>query len=160
MTESVNQAQTHRDLAGITARKHGLNPDLVCAIISVESAWNPHAVRYENAWKWHLDTAKYAAKNHITERTEYILQSLSYGLGQVMGAVCRELGHDGSLIEMFDPELNIEFTCLKLKQISKKYSDQNDIIASYNAGSPRRDPVLHRYENADYVDKVNLKLRR
>ena len=38
------------------ARKHGLDPSLVCAVIEQESAWIPWAMRYEPAF-----FAKYVA---------------------------------------------------------------------------------------------------
>lgn len=72
---------------------------------------------------------------------------------QIMGIVARELGYDGSLSFLLLPEIGLMYGCLNLVKISQKYQDQEEIIATYNAGSPRRTPD-GRFVNQLYVDKV------
>jgi soluble lytic murein transglycosylase-like protein len=40
-------------LARAIAARHKLDPALVCAVIEQESAWDPHAIRYEPGFRAH-----------------------------------------------------------------------------------------------------------
>jgi soluble lytic murein transglycosylase-like protein len=145
----------------IKALSYGLDPDLVLAIAQTESSLNPWCVRFEPTWLYYYLPAKYASKLGITTSTERNLQSTSFGLMQVMGGVARELGFDEELVQLCDPELGIQYGCLKLVEIKKRYSDEQDIISAYNGGSISKN-MNGKYGNQSYVDKVTealLKLR-
>ncbi len=114
-------------LACRAAGAHALWPELVCAIVEQESAWNPWAVRYEPAFY-----DKYVA-TRLTRRppdshasalgvligpeipddpTESHARSFSWGLMQVMGQVAREHGFAGaSLASLCDPAIGLEIGC-------------------------------------------------
>src|ERR1700735_1296507 len=73
-------------LARTAAAQHSLDPALVCAIVEQESAWDPHAIRYEPAFR-----TRYVAPLGLAP-TEEVARSMSWGLMQVMGQVAREHG--------------------------------------------------------------------
>ena len=100
-------------LAQEIATHRGLDPALVCAIIEQESAWNPHAIRYEPAF-----FAKYVAPLFTNNKvkpptnTEAQSRSISWGLMQVMGQSAREVGFAGQFLsELCDPAVGIEVGC-------------------------------------------------
>lgn len=115
-------------------------------------------MRYEPNWKYHLMPHAYASRLGITDMTEIMLQSFSYGLGQVMGTVARELGFDGHLGELLQPHLNIEYMTIKLMKLRVKHGSEEDVVSAYNAGSPTK-LLSGVYMNEKYVDKVYKNLR-
>lgn len=126
---------------------------LIYAIIETESSWNPFAVRYEPHWKYIVPVSNTMLKNMgITRETEEQLQKFSWGLMQIMGSVARELNYSDILAKLVIPQDNINIGVRKIIDISRKYKNIEDIIASYNAGSPRKKDGV--YENQGYVNKV------
>lgn len=142
------------EIAEKLALQFDLDPLLVQAIVRVESAGNPYAVRFERDWKYLYNPEVYAKALGITGGTEVILQMMSFGPMQIMGSVARELGFVEPLIKLCEPHNGIYYGCRKLKQFSLKYPTAlESVVASYNAGSPRR--TTHgTFVNQSYVDKV------
>jgi soluble lytic murein transglycosylase-like protein len=136
--------------------EHKIEVELIAAMVATESAGNTNAIRYEPHYKWTLDTEKYAKMNGVTNDTEVIAQKTSWGLLQVMGGVARELGFSSPLVKLTDPWLGLDIGIKKLKQLKAKYPKLEDVISSYNQGSPRVD-VMGVYNNQDYVNKVLTK---
>jgi soluble lytic murein transglycosylase-like protein len=96
-------------LAQTIAIRHELDPALVCAVIEQESAWNPHAIRYEPAFR-----ARYISPLGLAP-TEEIARSISWGLMQVMGQVARELGFAGNFLSaLCDPGIGLDTGCTAL----------------------------------------------
>ena len=96
-------------LARTAAAHHLLDPALVCAIIEQESAWNPHAIRYEPGFR-----TRYVAPMGLPP-TEEIARSISWGLMQVMGQVAREHGFTGKFLSaLCDPALGLDIGCAAL----------------------------------------------
>jgi Transglycosylase SLT domain len=82
---------------------------LVCAIIEQESAWNPHAIRYEPGFR-----TRYVAPLGLPP-TEEIARSISWGLMQVMGQVAREHGFTGKFLSaLCDPVVGLDIGCAAL----------------------------------------------
>lgn len=129
----------------------GINPHWLMAIIQQESAWNPFAIRYELTYRYlyHPELFKINTLN-----TELIAQRTSWGLGQLMGAVARELGHLGYLSELLDPKTNIYYMCLLISRCMKTSSQQSDIFAMYNGGEGALRLINGKYPNQTYVDSV------
>lgn len=69
-----------------------------------------------------------------------------------MGSVAREIGFDGHLTQLCDPEVGVHFGVKKIMEIQKRYQSLDDIIAAYNAGTA----IKHgdQYMNQGYVDGV------
>ena len=141
------------NLAAKYASDFNIDHDLVYSIINVESGWNPYAMRFEPNYKWLYEYRVYAGLLNITEQTEETLQKMSYGLFQLMGALCREYGFKEELVKLCDPEINLKYGCMHLKKLINKYSNEQDVIAAYNAGTPRKTEGGLFY-NQKYVDKV------
>lgn len=140
------------------ARAFQLHPNLVAAIVWVESKGDPNAIRYEPTFRYRLTPFKFAKECNITEETENLLQSCSLGAMQVMGCVARELGHAGSLCLLFDPRIGIHFGCKKLSQLMRKFELPEEAISAYNAGSLLFDKYGN-FRNQDYVDSVLSKMK-
>jgi hypothetical protein len=82
---------------------------LVCAIIEQESAWNPHAMRYEPGFR-----TRYVAPLGLPP-SEEIARSISWGLMQIMGQVAREHGFTGKFLSaLCDPTLGLDIGCAAL----------------------------------------------
>ena len=117
---------------------HGLDPALVCAIIEQESAWNPHAIRYEPAF-----FARYVAPlftNNKVEpptNTEAHSRAISWGLMQVMGQSAREMGFAGHyLSELCDPAVGIEVGCtLFAYKLRFAMGNTSQALQSWNGGA-------------------------
>jgi len=143
-----------KDLVISIAKDHGLDEDFVCAIVKVESNWNPSVVRYEPNWKYFVNPKKFAEKNHITEKTETELQKFSWGLTQIMGGKARELGFDDMLTELISPEIALNYSCIFLKNLLDRYKVYEKVAAAYNGGSALYKTGTQEFRNQQYVDKV------
>lgn len=116
------------------ARKHNVDPNLVKAIIKQESAWDVNASRYET---------------HLNDT--------SWGLMQVLLKTARWMLNNDKLTiqDLIKPEVNIEAGTRYLAYLSGKYPNNiQDVMSSYNAGSPRRNKDGSRV-NQQYVDKIS-----
>lgn len=141
------------------ALQESVDPKLAKAIVTVESHWRPEVSRFEPHWKYLYFPREFASKLGITVETETVMQSMSIGLMQVMGSVARELGFKDNLSKLFDPKTNMTYGVRKLRTLLTKYSNEDDVIVSYNAGSPRK-TAGGMYVNQQYHDKVSAELRK
>ena len=151
--QKKGEPMIHQDLIVKTARKHQLNPNLVAAVIKIESSFDTDAVRYEKDYKWLYQPEVFALSLNISSATETELQKFSWGLMQVMGAVAREHGHQGPMFRLCRPDLGIEFGCIHLAKYLRKYNDLQKALAAYNGGQGaiRSDGTIR---NMGYVEKV------
>lgn len=143
-----------KDLISRIAAEHGLDRNLVAAIVLQESSGIAQAKRFEPAYRYFYKVDEFAKALDLHPDTEKDGQATSYGLMQVMGAVCREKGFKGFFTDLFDPETNLKYGCQHLKTYLDRYKNLEDAIASYNAGSPRRDAATGKYVNQAYVTSV------
>lgn len=129
-------------LALTAAKNHALDPALVCAVIEQESAWNPHAIRYEPSFRTH-----YVAPLCLSS-TEEIARSISWGLMQVMGQLAREHGFtEQFLSELCDPTIGLDIGCVVLaSKLSAAGGEVDRALELWNGGaSPTYPPdVLAR----------------
>lgn len=130
-------------LARAIAVRDSLDPALVCAVIEQESAWDPHAIRYEPAFR-----ARYVAPLGLPP-TEEIARSISWGLMQVMGQVAREHGFTGrSLAALCEPSIASEIGCRVLaSKISAASGDLPRALSLWNGGG-----------NSNYASEVLARL--
>lgn len=143
----------HKDLILKAAAKNQINPDLVAAIVHVESSYNSDAVRYESHYKWLYKPDEFATQLGISVATESELQKFSYGLMQCMGAVARENGFTGPLFRLCRPDLGLEYGCLHFAKYFRRYNDLRRTLAAYNGG-PGAINSDGTFKNPTYVDKV------
>jgi soluble lytic murein transglycosylase-like protein len=137
------------DLARHIAAEHSLDPQLVCAVVEQESAWNPWAVRYESGFLSRYVAPLYTAGK--LSATEAYTRAMSWGLMQVMGQVAREFGFKGtSLSELCDPPAGIEFGCRILSaRLARAKGDVPAALLAWNGGADANYPaeVLARKRN-------------
>jgi soluble lytic murein transglycosylase-like protein len=143
------------DVIEEVAQDQNVPADLLAAVIQVESAGNRFAIRFEPQFKYIFETRKNAAENFITEVTETMLQMSSWGLTQIMGARARELGLKGPLFQMLEPKVNLEYCSKILKSLAKKFTNADDIVAAYNAGSVVK-TIDGLYKNQHHVDRFRI----
>lgn len=132
-------------LARTVALRDSLEPALVCALIEQESGWDPHAIRYEPAFR-----TRYVAPLGLSP-TEEIARSISWGLMQVMGQVAREHGFTGkSLASLCEPSVGIEIGCRVLTaKISAASGDLPRALNLWNGGG-----------NSNYAGELLARLAR
>lgn len=145
----------------------GVDPDLAVAIMTEESslAWPRCSTRYEPNFQYFYQPEVFAQRNGVSLDTEKAHQATSWGPMHVMGGSARELGFNDPIPVLFQPDVGIEFGVKKLKQLCAKYESESAVIASYNAGSPRKKILPGQvvpsaeYVNQRYVDSVNARLK-
>lgn len=148
-----------RELIKATALAANIDPDVFLAVCMVESSLDPLAIRFEKHYKWLWFPREHAQLARISYDTEVMLQSCSYGLGQVMGAVVREQGYKGPLQKLLlEPDFATAAAAKHLRKFYERHNSETDAISAYNQGSPRKTPG-GLYVNQGYVDKVCRELR-
>ncbi len=132
-------------------------PEMVLAIIAVESGGDSHAARMVPTYPYTMPQAVRPATCSLD--TELSLQRMSLGLMQVMGATARSVGYEGWLTGLVDPKTNIEIGIAYLASLMSRYGGQGHdaVIAAYNAGAPRRRPD-GTHINQQYVDAVMARM--
>lgn len=145
------------DLIQEAAKEFSLDPKLVGAIMQVESNGNHYVTRLEPQWKYFSNPRIHAENLGITEQSESMHQATSWGALQIMGAVTRELGYQGPLTRLAEPRIGMHWACRKLQELTRRYGEESQVIASWNGGSPRKTPG-GMYLNQSYVDKVSRNL--
>ena len=117
-------------LAKETARKHVLDPALICAVVEQESDWQPWAIRYEPAFQ-----KRYVEPLGLTNQTEIVARSMSWGLCQLMGQCARDLGFHDKMASLCDPFTGLEWGC---KHFARKFdaagSDVTKALLLWNGG--------------------------
>lgn len=133
------------------ALKYSVDPAVIKAIIHKESAWEPNAVRYEEHYKWLYQPEVFSKHVLISNTTEIITQKMSWGLGQIMGALAREQGHKGLMPELLDPRVNIMHICIRVQALMKRCKRPEEIFACYNGGFGALKTQAGKFKNEDYV---------
>lgn len=112
------------------AREHGLDPNVIEAIVVVESSGQADAFRFEPGfWKRRLaNHPDYAGA--IPRRV-----SSSYGLLQIMYSTAREHGFNAEPEYLFIPHVNLDLGCRVLKGLLKwADGDLAKALEAYNGG--------------------------
>lgn len=155
-------------LANKLGEKYGIDANVILAIAHVESALDQYAVRFEANYKWTVTVERYAKLLGITAATEQVLQRMSWGPMQLMGANARGFGFEGHLTQLAgDVEAAMDLSVQFLQQRYKlNEPDMRAIrgwsepaIAAYNAGSAVR-LANGRWANEDYVKRVRKEYDR
>lgn len=140
------------------AEYRSLPPALVTAIVSVESDFNPAAIRYEPAfYARYILGGMFKPIYPCSKETEAHARATSWGLMQVMGQTARERGFSGTFLsELCDPASGLYWGCKHLDYLRSKYEKTHGmegVVAAYNAGSPRKNHI-GQFVNQVYVEKI------
>lgn len=169
----------YRGFVKHAAARHDLDPDVVEAMVLVESGGNPYAYNPEPKYRYFWDVragrpfrkvseaelaAKFPPKDFRAlagdPDQEWWAQQASWGLMQVMGAVAREYGcRLPFLTELTRPDLCVDIGCSHLALLLRRAGGNlHAALAMYNGGPAgnARPP----YRNAAYVQKVLEALAR
>jgi hypothetical protein len=126
--QSIAAETPYADVITEAARRHGLNPQLVAAVIRAESAFRPRAVSHKGA----------------------------RGLMQLMPATARRFGVETH--ELFVPERNLEAGSRYLRWLVDRFPDDLPrILAAYNAGEAtveRYQGVPPYRETRNYIRRI------
>jgi soluble lytic murein transglycosylase-like protein len=141
------------DIIRDIAQDFQIDSYLVAAIIMAESSGMQFSIRYEPKWSHFYTPEVYAQMLGVSEITERLGQSHSWGYMQVMGGVAREHGFSGHFPQLCDKKLNIYYGVKHFSDKLRKYKHVNDAIAAYNAGTVTKTEE-NMYSNQLYVDKV------
>lgn len=136
------------ELAREAASRHGLDADLVCAVIEQESSWKMYAIRYEPEFfeRYCLPLSR----NPEITPTEARARAFSWGLMQVMGQTAREFGYAEPLPALCDPVKGIEIGCKVLAhKIAVNGGNMKDALNAWNGGA-----------NPKYAEEVLMKSER
>lgn len=139
----------------VSADRYDLPPDLVTAVVAIESAGRTDAFRVEPAF-WD----RYLAGKPEWDGANPRRVSASYGLMQVMFPVAVEFGFPRTDPPeyLFVPTIGLDYGCKVLRErMDWARGDVRAALASYNGGKGGNRPggVLR---NAGYADKVLLRL--
>ncbi|MCB7127999.1 MAG: lytic transglycosylase domain-containing protein [Candidatus Brocadiales bacterium] len=130
------------DIIADVAVAHEFPPEFIKAIVLVESAFNPNAVRFEPGFYKRYMPPKGTPDLSVVLQ---IQRSFSYGLMQIMGQVAVERGfrhteHEHSFGSLFNPRINLEYGCKQLVWLCEKlqryeYLPNIELLAiAYNGG--------------------------
>lgn len=151
-----------RVLIDDTAAALKVCPTLIAAIVVEESDGNPWKTRFEPLYSLFTEVDRHAKERIISPDTERVMQGMSWGLMQILGATARApLGFAGDIPALLDPETNLSYGCRYIAWLYGKYAPRGTardkwcepVVAAYNAGSPRR-AVSGKWSNEGYVRRV------
>jgi soluble lytic murein transglycosylase-like protein len=144
------------------AAAHGLDPDLVQAVVEQESAYKFFAYRFEPAF-----FTRYLASHVAYASREPLEVSASYGLMQIMFSTAVEQGYTGDPWGLFAPAVSLEFGCRLLaanvEWARQTYTGLTTIadtkirasaLAAYNGGRGGNAPDDLLDRNHGYADQV------
>lgn len=121
----------YRSLIDIAAEAHGLDPNLVEAVVMAESSGHTDAFRYEPAFYRRYLSGKPEYDGQIPRRI-----SSSYGLMQVMFTTAKEHGFKDVPEVLFQPEAGLWYGCAHLAKMLKwSKGDVRQALAAYNGGT-------------------------
>ena len=140
--------------------QYRLDPLLIRAIIETESDYNPMAFRFEPNFRWLYSDKELAGILGCNRDTMRAIQSVSYGLMQVMGSVCYEYGFREWPGHLFNVDLNIRYGCQHVKNLMmrKKLTEAEEIYDAYNSG--RADPNDGNQGNVRRFMKIHERILR
>ncbi len=159
----------HAEIAAAAA-KHGLDPDLVAAVVDQESNGWASAYRYEPDF---FD--RYLKNNPLYADRNPREVSASYGLMQIMYPTAVDAGFSGQPWELFAPTVNLEWGCRVLSGLMRwarslytgLSSEASGVVtrsalAAYNGGKGKNAPtgVLRNRAYADEVLMRYAKIKR
>ncbi|MDD5530929.1 MAG: transglycosylase SLT domain-containing protein [bacterium] len=130
----------YKDIIRKYATMYKIQPSLIVAMIMQESGGNPNKPRYEPAfYNTYIKNNPDWIKHPLYNNPQAV--SSSYGLLQIMYPVAWEIATPAERIKLKDPkslndpDFNISLGTRKLSKQLAKFPNQEQAIASYNAGN-------------------------
>ena len=127
--KAVDRVKRYNQQINAAAGQAGVNPQLLSALVYVESKG--------------VATAKRVEPDGRT----------SYGLAQILCGTAQEMGFTGQCGELLAPDLSLKYGAEYLKSRLNLYGLDLGIL-SYNTGSPQRDQSGNLYDPNQYIYKV------
>lgn len=150
-----HESSNYRAEIEVAASRYKLDPDLVEAVVRVESSGLTHAYRFEEGFY-----RRYLASNPAYDGANPRRVASSYGLMQVMFATAKEeLGFTDAPEYLFVPTIGLEAGCHFLSNLlAYTGHDLERALAAYNGGrGGSRRPFSPAV--SIYVHKVQTALR-
>ena len=138
------------------AKQHEVRFDVVCAIVSVESEWNPWHVRFDDRDKLPFKPETFADQLRISVKTEMVLQLHRWGIMGIPGFLARQYGYKDPLQTLCGVERNANLGCLILHDLMKKMPLEAYGISAWFYGEIFPDK---RIKNPGSVRKVLARLQ-
>lgn len=124
-----SRVRGYSDLINKYAQEFGVDPDLITAIMQVESAGNPNAVSKEGA------------------------RGLMQFMSDTASNIARNLGIKE--YDLHDPETSIKFGAALLKELQTRYKGNLEgILGDYNGGPRGANPKTRAAETQKYIPNV------
>ena len=127
--KAINRVLGYWQQIQTAAANAGINPQLLAALVYVESKGMVSAKRIEPDGR------------------------TSYGLTQILCSTAQDMGFKGTCGDLFDPATNLAWGAKYLKSRINLYGLDLGIL-SYNTGSPRHDQGGKLYDPNQYIKKV------
>lgn len=158
----LDQLDEHRLMIKNVATRHGLDANLVGALVITVSDGDAGAARFDPLL--HKSGASVHDPEDVkpstsTVETEMVHQVTSWGLMQIMGFVAREQGYRGWLTHLCRPKIGLEQGCTHLLKLFNRFGSVEEVVSNYNHGKQRR-YVAKLYESEDFVDVVMSRYRQ
>lgn len=120
-TQTKTETKPLEFLVETKAKEAGVNPELIKALIDVESSWNPNAIKFEP---------------NIFKKTGNRMLSSSHGLMQILGlnATPRVCPGINSWFTLYNPEQNLSCGIHILKTNILKTGSIYSALVAYNGG--------------------------
>jgi soluble lytic murein transglycosylase len=135
--ERIRYPLRYSEYVRVHARRHHLDPALLAAVIYQESHFRPSAKSESGA----------IGLMQLTPET-------------ARGIAIRTHGSAFHTEDLYDPEINIRYGAWYLDNLFKKYGDEREVLAAYNAGQGNVDKwrangqEIQFSETKAYVEKV------
>lgn len=141
-------------LIAVCATPKGLDPQIVEALVLVESSGHADAFRFEPGFYARYLKGKPEWADAIPRRV-----SSSYGLMQILYPVAKELGFTLEPEMLFLPATNLTWGCLHLSHLlTWAGGDYTRALCAYNGGKGGN--VTPPFRNQGYADKVWTQVAR
>jgi soluble lytic murein transglycosylase-like protein len=161
-TETMYYKQIEEAITRHARPETGIEPALVKAIVSTESAFFPRAERCDRAvlekQAWFMKSLKNYGLDPADDKN-----FCSVGACQILYVVAISYGWAGSYYDLMDPGKSVYFAVLILKDLKSRFKgDIRKMISAYNNGGAYffdldldgiKDPG-EVFKNEDYVNKV------
>lgn len=133
----------------IAARTHGLDSDLVTAVVMQESSGRTNAYRYEpGVWNWFKGNPRANGLNKYRA-------AASYGLMQCLYATATDYGFATEPEYLFLPKVGLDMGCRHLAAMLKRHKTLALALEAYNGGSGNANG---KGTDADYAVEVLMRL--